>query len=96
MEVDVMLLSGVLFEQLLGLLYMYPLSLLLPLLSFEWTPAVISQNLLKLTTCLSFSHLCLDSLTLVIKAWHPQKVSSPKHVPPDSYIYPFPNCWFQW
>ena len=48
----------------LELVYMYSLSLPLPLLSFEWQPDVWSQNLLVLVTCLSLAHICLASLTL--------------------------------
>ena len=64
LEVDVVMLPGEGFEWPLELLYMYPMSLLLPLLSFEWPPDVLSHNLFKLAICPFLTCLCLASLTV--------------------------------
>ena len=69
------ILVGEVLEQQLLLLHMHLFSLPLPLWPFEWSPGVLSYNLLNLTTCLTLLHLCLGYLGLERKAWHSLEVS---------------------
>ena len=73
--VDMVMLGVEWFEHLLELLYMYPLSLLLPLLSFEQLPDVLSHNLLNWVIRLSLPCLWQAFLSLNVKVWNSLELS---------------------
>ena len=76
-----MVLGGVWFEWPLYDMYMHLLSLHFQ--PFIWPPVVLCHNLENLAFWHSRMLLCLDYLTLLMKAWHCLKVKSSKT--PDNH-----------